>query len=43
LDDLVLAEDTVTDVLIKVLKEMTQEEDLHRLPETFAQLVGKIL
>ena len=39
----VLAEETVTDVLLKVFSEMTQDENIHRLPQTFAQLVGKIL
>ena len=39
----VLAEETVTDALLKVLSEMTQYENIHRLPQTFAQLVGKIL
>jgi len=34
--DSVLAEETVTDALIKVLKEMTQYEGMYRLSQTYA-------
>jgi len=39
---LVFAEASVIDSLIKVLSEITKDGDIHRRPQTYAQLVGKI-
>jgi len=39
---LVMAETIVAQTLIQILSETTDDEDIDTLPQTYAQLVGKI-